>query len=36
MSCRLWQLLMFELWHRAYLDAPASASEPDRALALEA
>ena len=33
---RLWQLLMFELWHSAYVDAPAHADEPHRALALEA
>jgi asparagine synthase (glutamine-hydrolysing) len=24
-SLRLWQLLVFELWHRQYLDAPVSA-----------
>jgi len=25
---RLWQLLMFELWHRAYVDAPAHDTAP--------
>jgi asparagine synthase (glutamine-hydrolysing) len=31
---RLWQLLMFELWHQAYLDTPAPAATRDRALAV--
>ena len=30
-TLRLWQLMVFELWHRQYLDAPASA--PARAAA---
>jgi asparagine synthase (glutamine-hydrolysing) len=25
-TLRLWQLLVFELWHRQYLDAPVSAA----------
>ena len=25
-TLRLWQLLVFELWHRQYVDAPAAAS----------
>ena len=33
---RLWQLLMFELWHRAYLDEPAGATTAADALALRA
>ena len=33
---RLWQLLMFELWHRAYLDEPAGATTAEDTLALRA
>ena len=36
-TLRLWQLMVFELWHRRYLDVPASApadaSVPTRAQA---
>jgi asparagine synthase (glutamine-hydrolysing) len=30
---RLWQLLMFELWHRSYLDGAPPVPEPSRAFA---
>jgi asparagine synthase (glutamine-hydrolysing) len=30
-TLRLWQLLMFELWHRQYLDAPAASGARARA-----
>ena len=32
-TLRLWQFLMFELWHRQYLDAPAAVAERPAAVA---